>query len=259
MGNSGDAVLSRLRGLAKMKRTLKPVKCVNCGTIFTPRTNTARYCCEKCKAEYLSAPETRTCTVCFSKYEARRKSHSCRCPTCRGKKHIFADVGIRKTKRCRFTPTNDNTPDGPNELDMWMGDRGLVPVRVETSRQKAKATVKIHPEKLRKPLLEPTKQWTGETPEERFWRSAAEAMQKYRMKAPAERKRRDTCPKGRYTETEDAIIANMRRSGVKIAQIAAATGRSVPAIKQRLGWLAKNATSSNDASSGEEFVPNTGA
>lgn len=42
-------------------------------------------------------------------------------------------------------------------------------------------------------------------------------------------------------------------------KVTAATGRSVPAIKQRLGWLAKNATSSKDASSGEACVPSTGA
>ena len=121
-----------------MKRTLKPVKCVNCGTIFTPRTNTARYCCEKCKVEYLSAPETRTCTICFGKYEAMRKSHSCRCPTCRGKKHISADVGIRKTKRCRFTPTNDNTPDGAKLEDMWMGEIPKPQMKPATAKPKGK-------------------------------------------------------------------------------------------------------------------------
>ena len=138
MGIGGDAVLSRLRGLAKMKRKLKPVKCVNCGTIFTPRTNTARYCCEKCKTEYLSAPETRTCTVCFGKYEAMRKSHSCQCPTCRGKKHISADVGIRKTKRCRFTPTNDNTPDGAKPEDMWMGEIPKPQMKPATAKPKGR-------------------------------------------------------------------------------------------------------------------------
>ena len=226
--------------------------CGWCGKEFTVNVYNKTYCSNKCANAFRnSQTETRVCIVCGEKFETLSRNTAVRCMDCRSKKP--------KKKKCTFTPTNDKTPDGPNELDMWMGDRGLVPVRVETGRPKAKATVKIRPEKLRKPLLEPTKQWTGETPEERFWRSAAEAMQKYRMKAPAERKRRDTCPKGRYTETEDAIIVNMRKKGVKIAQIAAATGRSVPAIKQRLGWLAKNATSSSDASSGEEFVPNTGA
>ena len=201
--------------------------CGWCGKEFTVNVYNKTYCSNKCANAFRnSQTETRVCIVCGEKFETLSRNTAVRCMDCRSKKP--------KKKKCTFTPTNDNTPDGPNELDMWMGDRGLVPVRVETGRQKAKATVKIRPEKLRKPLLEPTKQWTGETPEERFWRSAAEAMQKYRMKAPAERKRRDTCPKGRYTETEDAIIVNMRKKGVKIAQIAAATGRSVPAIKQRL-------------------------
>lgn len=154
-------------------------------------------------------------------------------------------------------PSVDNTPDGPMTKDLWMPDMGSVLIRPQ--RTGVRAAVKINPEKLPAPPREPTRQWTGKTAEERFLESVAKAKAEYRMKAPAERKRRDTCPKGRYTETEDAIIANMRKSGVKIAQIAAATGRSVPAIKQRLSWLARNATSSNDASSGEEFVPNTGA
>ena len=119
----------------KKHHRLSPVKCVNCGTVFTLRTNTAKYCSEKCKTEYLSEPETRTCTICFGKYEAMRKSHSCRCPRCRGQKHISADVGIRKTKRCKFTPTTDNAPDGAKPEDMWLGE---IPQPQEPKPVKAK-------------------------------------------------------------------------------------------------------------------------
>ena len=237
---------------------IKPMEsrvCKNCGKAFLTDHPTKCFCSNDCGNKfYNDRTETRICAVCGKAFDTRVKNETVKCPDCYGK---GKKVQARKTKRCAFTPSTDNAPDGPMAKDLWMPDMGSVLIRPQ--RTGARAAVKINPAKLPAPPREPTRQWTGKTAEERFLESVAKAKAEYSMKAPSERKRRDTCPKGRYTETEDAIILNMRKSGVKIAQIAAATGRSVPAIKQRLGWLAKNATSSNAASSGEVSARSTGA
>lgn len=229
--------------------------CKNCGKTFSTNHSTKCFCTYDCRNKfYNDRTEIRICVVCGKAFDTRVQNQTVKCPDCygNGKK-----PQAKKIKKCIFTPSVDNTPDGPMTKDLWLPDIGSVYIKPQ--RTGVRAAVKINPTKLPAPPREPTRQWTGKTAEERFLESVAKAKAEYRTKAPAERKRRDTCPKGRYTETEDAIILNMRKSGVKISQIAAATGRSVPAIKQRLGWLERNATSSNDASSGEEFVPNTGA
>ena len=237
---------------------IKPMEsrvCKNCGKAFSTDHPTKCFCSEDCNSKFFNnRTETRICVVCGKAFDTRIKNETVKCPDCYGK---GKKPQAKKIKKCVFTPTTDNTPDGPMAKDLWLPDIGNVCIR--SQRTGAKAAIKINPAKLPAPPREPTRQWTGKTAEERFLESVAKAKAEYRMRAPAQRNRRETCPKGRYTETEDAIIANMRKSGVKIAQIAAATGRSVPAIKQRLSWLARNATSSNDASSGEAFVPSTGA
>ena len=228
---------------------IKPMEsrvCKNCGKAFSTDHPTKCFCSNDCRNKfYNNGTETRICAVCGKAFDTRVKNETVKCPDCygNGKK-----PQAKKIKKCIFTPSVDNTPDGPMTKDLWLPD--IESVYIKPQRTGVRAAVKINPAKLPAPPREPTRQWTGKTAEERFLESVAKAKAEYRTKAPAERKRRDTCPKGRYTETEDAIISNMRKSGVKISQIAAATGRSVPAIKQRLGWLARNATSSNNALSG---------
>ena len=258
-----------------MKIKPKEIKvCKKCGKEFFPKNSTREiYCSDKCRkqATYQMQKARRKwgiCMICGAEFEYSAINRRKRCDEC-------TEADIRKpyklAEKKRTTPDEKRSsaaekaarlarlPEGADPRDAWMRDVGAIPIKTETARGKAKAFIRINPAKLPAPPREPTRRWKGKTAEERFLESVAKAKAEYRMKAPAERKRRDTCPKGRYTETEDAIILNMRKSGVKIAQIAEATGRSVPAIKQRLGWLAKNATSSSAASSGEEYARSTGA
>lgn len=137
----------------KLKRELHI--CPQCGKEFWTGKSYQRFCSKACCNEYnRSLVETRVCDMCGKEFEASRISAAKKCPVCRKIRPAHNSPQKGKDKKRSFTPNVDNTPDGVNEKDVWMGDLGHIPVSPDAQRTKAKATIRIPLEKLPKPMLE---------------------------------------------------------------------------------------------------------
>lgn len=236
-----------------MKIKPKEIKtCKNCGKEFFPKSSTREiYCSDKCRRQvaYQRQRDRRqrvTCMICGVEFEYTGMSRRKRCDEC-------AEADIRKPYKLhekRKTPPSEKRssaaekaarlsrlPEGANPKDAWMEDMGAVKITPGITRTGAKAVIKINPAKLRPPILEPTHEWRGKTPEEWRAQSIAEAKKKYRDNGPGEKKKRNRHPKDGYTPDEDDLILDMTDGGATLEEISEILGRSKDGVRYRLKKL----------------------
>lgn len=110
-----------------------------CGCEFEPLASGQRYCSEACMKKGKSKTEVRKCYVCGDDFTVQYSSTAQRCPACRSRKGVsHIEGGTKKTRKCKFTPTNDNTPDGAKPEDMWMGEIPKPQMKPATARPKGR-------------------------------------------------------------------------------------------------------------------------
>ena len=123
-----------------MMEEKKSKKCAYCGNEFIPRNNLMRFCSTQCRRkDGLSKIVKRTCSICGDEFEVMVQSSALRCPACRGRRGVATvNIGTKKTRKCRFTPSNDNTPDGPKPEDMWQGEIPKPQMKPVTAKPKGR-------------------------------------------------------------------------------------------------------------------------
>jgi len=213
--------------------------CPQCGKEFWTGKSYRRFCSKTCCDKYNhSLIEIRKCDACGKEFEARRISQAKKCPICRKIRPAHNSTGKARTRKCAFTANVDNRPDGACEKDMWMGDLGHIPVS-RTQLTKAKARIRIPLEKLPKPMLEPTRQWTGETAEDIALRKLAR-QQEHQKQYFNQDKKRNCHPRDGYTMEEDALILEMDDAGSSLEDIAKMIGRAKEGVRYRLKRLRRD-------------------
>lgn len=221
--------------------------CKICGKRFRRTKRTQKCCSKECSAENAkriaqagnearkaarNRPKTIQCAMC-GKEIPNSTSNRKYCEVCR----IEANREHARNRLSRMSMLKILKPKAETSPTPSQAAEEYTPV---IPNNPVRARLKVDPSSLPKPLLPPTKEWRGMTPEDKLLESIAKSKRAYRANGNGKNKKRNSHPLDGYTREEDAMILDMADNGRSLEDISSALGRPVGGVRYRLKRLRRD-------------------